>query len=168
MALLEHSAQQAANVQFTPTGHSLMGRDCVRRRSTKIWHIMQLIRAMVLVEIVVVALLSRHAGAQTTKELNTIADIYAAVRACWKTTTFSDPAELAVRLSFTRDGKILGKARVTYENKTVSVGTRLRFRMAVMNTFERCTPFSFSPDLGDAVAGKPLNFRFRSNSDSGA
>ena len=40
MALLEHSAQQAANVQFTPTGHSLMGRDCVRRRSTKIWHIM--------------------------------------------------------------------------------------------------------------------------------
>ena len=122
----------------------LTGRDCVRRRSPKIWHIMQLIRAMILVEIVAVALLSRHAGAHTTKELNTIADIYAAVRACWKTTKFSDPAELAVRLSFTRDGKILGKARVRNtmtKTKLFPWEPVLRFRIAVMNTFEHCTPF---------------------------
>jgi len=129
---------------------------------------MQLIRAIVLVEIVAAMLLSRSAGAQTTRELNTIADIYAAVRACWKTPNIHEPLELTVRLSFTRDGKILGKARVTYENKTVPVENRLRFRIAVMDTFKRCTPFSFSPGLGDAVAGKPFNFRFRSNSGSGA
>ena len=129
---------------------------------------MQFIRAIILVEIVAVVLLSRHAGAQTTKELNTIADIYAAIRACWKAPRISGPAELTVRLSFTRDGKILGKARVTYEDKTVPVENRLRFRIAVMNTFKQCTPFSFSPDLGDAVAGKPFNFRFRSNSGLGA
>ena len=129
---------------------------------------MRLLRAIVLVEIVAVALLSRQAEAQTTEALNTIADIYAAVRICWKAPNISGPAELAVRLSFTRDGKILGKARVTYENKTVSIENRLRFRIAVMNTFRRCTPFSFSPGLGDAVAGKPFNFRFRSNSGSGA
>ncbi|MGB8106862.1 MAG: hypothetical protein WCF47_21565, partial [Pseudolabrys sp.] len=124
---------------------------------------MQLIRAIILVEIVAV-LLSRHAGAQTTKELNTIADIYAAIRACWKAPKISGPAELTVRLSFTRDGKILGKARVTYENNTIPVENRLRFRIAVMDAFRRCTPISLSPDLGDAVAGKPFNFRFRSNS----
>ena len=129
---------------------------------------MQLIRAIILVEIVAVPLLSRHAGAQTTKELDTIADIYAAIRACWKAPKISGPAELTVRLSFTRDGKILGKARVTYENKTIPVENRLRFRIAVMDAFKRCTPISFSPDLGDAVAGKPFNFRFRSNSGLGA
>jgi hypothetical protein len=129
---------------------------------------MQLIRAIILVEVVAAVLLSRNAGAQTTRELNTIADIYAATRACWKAPNISDPLELAVRLSFTRDGKILGKARVTYENKTVSVENRLRFRIIVMNTFKRCTPFSFSPGLGDAVAGKPFTFRFRSNSGLGA
>src|SRR5215469_2791114 len=129
---------------------------------------MQLIRAIIVVEIVAVLLLSEHAGAQTTMELHTIADIYAAIRACWKTVKISGPTDLAVRLSFTRDGKILGKARVTYENRTIPTENRLRFRIAVMDTLRRCTPLSFSPDLGDAVAGKPFNFRFTGNSDSGA
>jgi len=129
--------------------------------------IMQFIRALILVEVVAVVLLSREASAQNTKELNTIADIYAAIRACWKAPKISDPVELTVRISFTRDGKILGKARVTYENRIVPLEERFRFRIAVMNTFKRCTPFSFSPDLGDAVAGKPFNFRFRSDPGSG-
>jgi hypothetical protein len=128
--------------------------------------IMQLVRAIILVEIVV--LLTGPAGAQTTKELNTVADIYAAIRACWKTAKISGPEALGVRLSFTRDGKILGKARVTYESKTATDENRLRFRVAVMNAFKRCTPLSFSPGLGDAVAGRPFNFRFISNSGSGA
>jgi hypothetical protein len=98
-------------------------------------------------------LLSRNADAQTTRELNTIADIYGAIRACWKAPNISDPLELAVRLSFTRDGKMLGKARFTYENKTVPVENRLRFRILVMDAFKRCTPSPFSPGLGDAVAG---------------
>ena len=128
---------------------------------------MQLTRAIILVEMVAVVLLARHAGAQTIKELDTLADIYAALRMCWKAPNISGPAELVVRLSFTRDGKILGKAHVTYENKTVSVESRLRYRMAVIQTFKRCTPFSFSSDLGDAVAGRPINFRFRSSSGLG-
>ena len=56
---------------------------------------MQLIRAIILVEVVAAVLLSRNAGAQTTRELNTIADIYAATRACWKAPNISDPLELA-------------------------------------------------------------------------
>src|SRR5262249_5972882 len=131
-------------------------------------NIMQLIRTIFLVELVAVVLLSRHAGAQTTNELNTIADIYATVRACWKAPKISGPVELTVRLSFTRDGKILGKARITYENKAIPIETRLRFRIAVMDAFRRCTPIAFSSDLGDAVAGKPFNFRFRSDSGPGA
>ena len=128
-------------------------------------NVMQLTRAIILVEMVAILLLSRHAGAQTQpiNQLNTIEDIFAAIRICWKAPSISGPAELVVRLSFTRDGKILGKARVTYENKTVSAESRFRYRRAVIQTFKQCTPFSFSPALGDAVAGRPINFRFRSN-----
>jgi hypothetical protein len=125
---------------------------------------MQLIRAMILVGMGALVPLPRHAGAHTVKELNTIADIYAAIRICWTAPNVSGPAELVVRLSFTRDGKILGKAHVTYENRTVSDEDRLLYRTAVIEAFERCTPFPFSSTLGDAIAGRPINFRFRSNS----
>jgi len=78
---------------------------------------MQLLRV---VGIIAVVLLFRPAEAQTTGELNTIADICAAVRTCWKSPNISAPAEMTVRLSFSRDVEILGNARVTYENKTSS------------------------------------------------
>jgi len=102
-----------------------------------------------------------HAVAQTAKQLNTLEDIFAAVRTCWKAPKISGPAELVVRLSFTRDGKILGKAHITYENKAASAETRLLYRFAAMEAFKRCTPLPLSRDLGEAIAGKPINFRFR-------
>lgn len=124
--------------------------------------VMQFARPIILVGMLAI-MLTGHAWAQTAKELNSIEDIYAALRVCWKSPKISDPAELVVRLSFSRDGKILGKAHVTYENRAVSTENRFLYRLAVLNTFRRCIPFSFSPDLGDAIAGRPINFRFRSN-----
>ena len=122
---------------------------------------MYLLRAIVLSQTIAMVLLSNHAAAQTAKQLNTLEDIFAAVRTCWKAPKISGPADLVVRLSFTRDGKILGKAHITYENKAVSVETRLLYRFAAMEAFKRCTPLPLSPDLGEAIAGKPINFRFR-------
>ena len=127
---------------------------------------MQLTRALILVEMAATALFLTHADARYAKELNTITDIYSAIRVCWKAPHIPGPAELTVRLSFTRDGKILGKARVTFENKMSSVANVLLYRMAVVEAFKLCTPFPFSPDLGDAIAGRPLIFRFRGNSGS--
>jgi len=121
---------------------------------------MHLLRAIVLSQIIAIVPLS-HAAAQTAKQLNTLEDIFAAVRTCWKAPKISGPAELVVRLSFTRDGKIFGKAHITYENKAASSETRLLYRFAAMEAFKRCTPLPLSPDLGEAIAGKPINFRFR-------
>ena len=118
-------------------------------------------RATILAQMVAMMLLSNHAAAQTAKALNTLEDIFAAVRTCWKAPKISGPAELVVRLSFTRDGRIFGKAHITYENKAASSETRLLYRFAAMEAFKRCTPLPLSPDLGEAIAGKPINFRFR-------
>src|ERR1035437_4391908 len=81
---------------------------------------MQFVRAIALIGTAAVALLLGHAVADTSKkELTTIADIYTAIRVCWKAPKVSGPTELVVRLSFTRKGNILGTAQVTYENRIV-------------------------------------------------
>ena len=138
-----------------------LGALCPRISYLKPIDAMQLRRAIILAQMIAMVLLSNHAAAQTAKQLNTLEDIFAAVRTCWKAPKISGPADLVVRLSFTRDGKILGKAHITYENKAVSVETRLLYRFAAMEAFKRCTPLPLSPDLGEAIAGKPINFRFR-------
>ena len=126
---------------------------------------MQFVRAIALIGTAAVALLLGHAVADTSKkELTTIADIYTAIRVCWKAPKVSVPTELVVRLSFTRKGNILGKAQVTHENRIVSNESMLLFRKAVIETFQRCTPLPFSRALGDAIAGRPMNFYFRQNS----
>lgn len=140
-----------------------LGALCPRLFYFKPIDAMHLRRAITLVKIIACVLLSNHAAAQTAKQLNTLEDIFAAVRTCWKAPKISGPADLVVRLSFTRDGKILGKAHITYENKAVSIETRLLYRFAAMEAFKRCTPLPLSLDLGEAIAGKPINFRFRNN-----
>ena len=140
-----------------------LGALCPRISYLKPIDAMHLRRAIILAQMIAMVLLSNHAAAQTAKQLNTLEDIFAAVRTCWKAPKISGPADLVVRLSFTRDGKILGKAHITYENKAVSVETRLLYRFAAMEAFKRCTPLPLSPDLGEAIAGKPINFRFRNS-----
>jgi hypothetical protein len=140
-----------------------LGALCPRLSYLEPMDAMHLLRAIILSQMIAMVLLSNHAAAQTAKQLNTLEDIFAAVRACWKAPKISGPADLVVRLSFTRDGKILGKAHITYENKAVPVETRLLYRFAAMEAFKRCTPLALSPDLGEAIAGKPINFRFRNS-----
>ncbi len=68
--------------------------------------------------------------------------------------------ELTVRLSFKRDGEIFG-ARVTYQSPNVSQDERVLYYRALVATIDRCTPLPVSPELGDAIAGRPFYFHFR-------
>jgi hypothetical protein len=97
------------------------------------------------------------------RRLDTIRDMFAALRACWV-----PPAEdvarpgtqLSVRLSFKRNGEPVGEPRVTF----VSLGTppevRQTYLDAVTAALKRCTPLPFSPGLGGALAGRPIAIRF--------
>jgi hypothetical protein len=95
--------------------------------------------------------------------INTIADIFAALRGCWVPPPLAmAPSEMqiTVRLSFTRTGAILGPPRITYERPTATDEQRLVYRIAVMQMLRRCTPLSFTDALGHAIAGRPLSIRF--------
>jgi hypothetical protein len=96
-------------------------------------------------------------------QANTIREIFEKLKYCWKPPKLPlshAGMEVTVLLSFTRSGDILGHPKITYESPDATDDDRLRYRIAVMNTLQACTPMPFSDGLGNAVAGRPFTVRF--------
>ena len=108
-------------------------------------------------------LMLQLAPAQAEPErLDSIRDVLAKLHSCWKPPPASqaNPMDITVIVSFNREGAILGHPRITHESENASDNDRLKYRVAVMETLQRCTPLPFSEGLGDAIAGRPLAVRF--------
>ena len=107
---------------------------------------------------------STAALAQTDEPVNTIKDVFARLRTCWRP---PDPSrahpdiDITVIVSFNRTGEILGRPRVTYESEQADENDRLLYRIAVMETLQRCTPMPFTEGMAGAVAGRPFTVQFR-------
>ena len=98
-----------------------------------------------------------------SRRLNTIRDMFAALRACWVPPAKDDSragTQLSVRLSFKRNGEPLGPPRVTYVSPGTPAEVRKTYLDAVTASLERCTPLPFSSRLGGALAGRPIAIRF--------
>jgi hypothetical protein len=97
--------------------------------------------------------------------LDTIRDIFARLRSCWKAppTSRANPIDITVVVSFNRAGAILGHPKITHESENASDNDRLIYRVAVMEALQRCTPLPFTEALGGAVAGRPIAVPFRSS-----
>lgn len=97
--------------------------------------------------------------------LDTIRDIFAKLRSCWKPPPPSraNPIDITVVVSFNRAGAILGHPKITHESEHASDNDRLIHRVAVMEALQRCTPLPFTEALGGAVAGRPIAVPFRSS-----
>ena len=95
--------------------------------------------------------------------LDSLKEIFARLHSCWKPPPLSlaNPIDITVVVSFNREGVILGHPRITYESEQASDNDRLQYRIAVMETLQRCTPLPFTEGLGGAVAGRPLAIPFR-------
>ena len=96
--------------------------------------------------------------------LDTIRDIFAKLRSCWKPPPPSraNLIDITVVVSFTREGAILGHPKITHESEHATDNDRLIYRVAVMEALQRCTPLPFTEALGGAVAGRPIAFPFKS------
>ena len=104
-----------------------------------------------------------HASAQP-QQLDTIKDVFAALYSCWRPPPASraNPMDITVIVSFNREGVILGQPRITYESANAGDNDRIAYRIAVMETLQRCAPLPFTEGLGGAVAGRPFAITFRS------
>ena len=110
-----------------------------------------------------VLLLGINSAAAQDAPVNTIQDIFQHLRTCWKPPppAKARPIDITVVVSFNRAGNILGHPRITYESAEASDNDRLQYRVAVMETLQRCTPLPFTEALGGAVAGRPFAIPFR-------
>ena len=101
--------------------------------------------------------------ADDEKKLDSIREMYAALRACWLPPP-RDPArhgmEYTIRFAFKRDGGIMAQPRVTYSSHEAPAKVRDVYRDAVNAALTRCTPLHFSKGMGGAVAGRQIAIRF--------
>jgi hypothetical protein len=96
------------------------------------------------------------------EQLDSIKDVMERLGSCWKPPPKSraNPIDITVIVSFTRQGAILGHPRISYESDEATDNDRLLYRIAVMETLQRCAPLPFTEGLGGAIAGRPFAIRF--------
>jgi hypothetical protein len=103
-------------------------------------------------------------------DLDTIGDLFAALRSCWSPPPADDAREgmqMSVLLSFKRSGEIIAAPRVTYSTRDVPQQTRELYRKAISASLDACVPLKFTGGLGGALAGRPIMIRYVDNRELG-
>jgi hypothetical protein len=100
------------------------------------------------------------------KQLSTVREIYVALKSCWVPPLRNQAHsgfQIAVRLSLTRIGSLIGPPFVTYMTRDAGPETQDIYRHSVTQSIERCTPLYLSSELGGAVAGRLFTIRYVEN-----
>lgn len=103
-------------------------------------------------------------------DLDTIGDLFAALRSCWTPPPADNAREgmqMSVRFSFKRSGEIIAAPRLTFSTAGVPADTRTTYLKAINTSLEACTPLKFTGNLGGALAGRPIAIRYVDNRDLG-
>jgi len=112
----------------------------------------------------VALLLTSATGAQAEPaQVNTIRDVFARLKTCWKpppASSANPDIDITVIVSFNRAGDIIGHPRITYESEQATDNDRVQYRIAVMEALQRCTPMPFTESMAGAVAGRPFAVQF--------
>jgi hypothetical protein len=98
--------------------------------------------------------------------VNSLRDLFAALRACWEPPPLNEVRhgmQMSVRFSFKRTGELVAPPHVTYTIAAADTEARRVYGQAIDQALERCTPMPFSPQMGAAIAGRPIAIRFIDN-----
>src|SRR5262245_1349678 len=106
-----------------------------------------------------------HDGPEREHKLDTIRDLFGALRAC--SVNLPDVGrqgmQMSVRLSFKRNGEIIGTPRITYMTPGASAEVKDAYYQAITAALQACTPLPFTDGFGGAIAGRPIAIRFIDN-----
>jgi hypothetical protein len=80
------------------------------------------------------------------------------IAACWRPPHADD--QVTVRVSFTRDGAVIGEPRIVYAYSSGGAADDSRLAQSMLTAVRDCTPLHFSSRLGSAIAGQVLDIRF--------
>jgi hypothetical protein len=105
-------------------------------------------------------------AAKAGQGLDSIREMYAALRACWIPPPKDEARhgmQYTIRFAFKRDGDIVAPPRVTYASHDAPADVRDVYRDAVDAALKRCMPLHFTNGMAGAVAGRPIAIRFVDN-----
>ena len=103
-------------------------------------------------------------------DLDTIGDLFAALRACWSpppADVAREGMQMSVLFSFRRSGEIISAPRVTFSTREAPQQTRDLYREAIQASLNACVPLKFTGGLAGALAGRPIMIRYVDNRDLG-
>lgn len=103
-------------------------------------------------------------------DLDSIGDLFAALRSCWSPPAADDAREgmqMSVRFSFKRSGEMIASPRLTYATAGVPADTRTTYLKAINASLDACLPLKFTGGLGGALAGRPIAIRYVDNRELG-
>jgi hypothetical protein len=119
----------------------------------------QVARRLVLVGLVAFALGARaQAGEAQPPLVARVHGIATGIAACWRPP--HDDDQVTVRVSFTRDGAVIGEPRVVFVRSSGGGAEDAALASSMMTAIRDCTPLHFSARLGSAIAGQVLDIRF--------
>jgi hypothetical protein len=80
------------------------------------------------------------------------------IAACWRPP--HDDDQVTVRVSFTRDGAVIGEPRIVFVRSSGGAADDSALANSMLGAIRDCTPLHFSARLGSAIAGQVLDIRF--------
>jgi hypothetical protein len=80
------------------------------------------------------------------------------IAACWRPP--HDDDQVTVRVSFTRDGAVIGEPRIVFARSSGGSADNAPLADSMLAAIRECAPLHFSARLGSAIAGQVLDIRF--------
>ena len=103
-------------------------------------------------------------------DLDTIGDLFAALRSCWTpppADTAREGMQMSVRFSFKRSGEMVGPPRMTFATEGAPADLRATYLKAINASLDACMPLKFTGGLGGSLAGRPIAIRYVDNREFG-
>jgi hypothetical protein len=118
-----------------------------------------MVRRLVSIGIVVLALGVRAQAAEAQPpQVTRVHAIATGIAACWRPS--HDDDQVTVRLSFTREGAVIGEPRIVYAHSSGGAADDSGLAQSMLTAVRACTPLHLSARLGSAIAGQVLDIRF--------
>jgi hypothetical protein len=116
------------------------------------------VRRFAALGIAALALGPRAEAAEAQPLITRVHGIATALAACWRPPHNDD--QVTVRLSFTRDGAVIGEPRIVFVQSSGGRADDAALANSMMTAIRDCAPLHFSARLGSAIAGVVLAIRF--------
>jgi hypothetical protein len=118
----------------------------------------QMARRLTSVALIALSLGASAQGAEAQPAVTRVHGIATGIAACWRPP--HDDDQVTVRVSFTRDGAVIGEPRIVFVQSSRGRADDAALAHSMVTAVRDCTPLHFSARLGSAIAGQVLDIWF--------